>query len=131
LSHREHKPNGQPFGLTRQELIIIRLLCEGLTNVEIGARLKISYETVRSHITNLSHKLGVSSRMEVAVLAVSQNLVTTDANPEVPGRADLLAELEVVHGKIEKYVRRSRLLVQQLAGVPKPDAEPKVWELEC
>jgi LuxR family maltose regulon positive regulatory protein len=54
--------------LSKRELEVLRLLAEGLTNVEIGQRLYISLPTVKSHTRNIYGKLGVHSRRE----AVSQ-----------------------------------------------------------
>jgi LuxR family maltose regulon positive regulatory protein len=54
--------------LSNRELEVLRLLAEGLTNVEIGQRLYISLPTVKSHTRNIYGKLGVHSRRE----AVSQ-----------------------------------------------------------
>lgn len=101
----------KPFGLTAQELVVIRLLCDGLSNKEIAEALGISSITVKRHLANLCDKLGASSRLEVAVMAISKGIVSVSTN-----RTAILDEIEVIHRKIEKYVARSRLLVQQLAA---------------
>lgn len=49
--------------LTSRELEVLRLLAEGLTNPEIGQRLFLSPNTVRTHTYNLYGKLGVHNRM--------------------------------------------------------------------
>lgn len=69
--------SGQPdaaFGLTTREIEIIAAIREGNSNREIAARLAISEETVKRHLSNIFGKLGVSSRLELAVLASEQNL---------------------------------------------------------
>jgi DNA-binding CsgD family transcriptional regulator len=48
--------------LGKREADVARLVADGLTNKEIGARLFISEHTVDSHVRNILNKLGVSSR---------------------------------------------------------------------
>ena len=68
--HRRTRP-GKPDGdglesLTERELQVARLVVDRLTNPQIAAELFLSQKTVETHIRNLFHKLGVSSRVEVA-----------------------------------------------------------------
>jgi len=51
--------------LSKQEQVIKDLILEGKTNKEIASQLFISISTVKSHITNLYKKLGVSNRNEI------------------------------------------------------------------
>ncbi|MFG3142729.1 AAA family ATPase [Streptomyces sp. NPDC048211] len=51
--------------LTPQEVQIVRLVREGLTNPEIGARLILSPRTVEWHLRKIFGKLGVTSRKQV------------------------------------------------------------------
>ncbi|HEU5355239.1 MAG TPA: AAA family ATPase [Actinocrinis sp.] len=62
-------PNAGDLGLTRRELDVLRLVAEGLSNGQIGARLYISTKTVSVHVSNILAKLGVSSRTEAAAVA--------------------------------------------------------------
>ena len=67
--YRRTKPvgDGSPIGsLTERELQIARLVVDRRTNAEIAAELYLSTKTVETHLRNLFHKLGVSSRVEVA-----------------------------------------------------------------
>jgi DNA-binding NarL/FixJ family response regulator len=52
--------------LTRREREVAVLLADGLTNTELAQRLYISPRTVAVHVSNILHKLGVSSRTEVS-----------------------------------------------------------------
>ncbi|WP_199036432.1 ATP-binding protein [Glycomyces salinus] len=56
--------------LTPQELQVVRLAAEGLTNRQIGEQLFVSPRTVGYHLYNAYPKLGVSSRTELAKLNV-------------------------------------------------------------
>jgi DNA-binding CsgD family transcriptional regulator len=63
-----------PFGLSPREREVLALLCQRLTDAEIGAALFISPRTASRHVANLFDKLGVSSRREAAALAASHGL---------------------------------------------------------
>ena len=62
------------FGLTSREVEIISAIKKGSSNREIAGELAISEETVKRHLSNIYGKLGVSSRLELAVLASEQHL---------------------------------------------------------
>jgi two-component system nitrate/nitrite response regulator NarP len=55
--------------LSKRERAIVGLLLQGLRNKEIAAELRIGEGTVKVHLHNVFEKLGVSSRMELALLA--------------------------------------------------------------
>jgi DNA-binding CsgD family transcriptional regulator len=52
--------------LAKRELEAGRLVAEGLSNKQIGARLFISDRTVAAHISNIMNKLGLNSRAQIA-----------------------------------------------------------------
>ena len=61
--------------LTARETEVLRLVAEGLSNGQIGARLYISTKTVSVHVSNILAKLGVSSRTEAAAVAHRDRLL--------------------------------------------------------
>jgi DNA-binding CsgD family transcriptional regulator len=58
-------------GLTDRERSVTALIAQGKSNREVADELVISERTVETHITNILHKLGFSSRSQVAAWAVS------------------------------------------------------------
>lgn len=52
----------RPSVLTRREAEVLELVAQGLTNLEIAARLVVSGGTVRTHLENIFEKLGVHTR---------------------------------------------------------------------
>jgi DNA-binding NarL/FixJ family response regulator len=61
--------------LSDRELEVLGLLVEGLSNKLIAHRLSISEHTVKTHMTSILAKLGVSSRTEAVSQAIRQGLV--------------------------------------------------------
>jgi NarL family two-component system response regulator LiaR len=62
--------------LTDRERAVLALMVEGLNNTQIAGRLTVSPSTVKSHVSNILSKLGVSSRTEAVTLALRHGLVT-------------------------------------------------------
>jgi len=60
--------------LTARELEVVPLIAAGLSNKEIGARLGISYTTVKVHVKHLYRKLGVDGRVGLLHWAEEQGL---------------------------------------------------------
>jgi NarL family two-component system response regulator LiaR len=68
--------------LTTRELDVLALLVAGMTNQQIGQDLGIGPGTVRTHVSSILAKLGVSNRTEAAVAALQHGLVAlTDGEP--------------------------------------------------
>ncbi len=55
--------------LSRRELEVLACLGEGLSNADIGQRLKLSETTVKSHVSRVMDKLGCANRTQAAILA--------------------------------------------------------------
>jgi two-component system nitrate/nitrite response regulator NarL len=62
------------YGLTPRELEIVSAVVAGLSNKEIAEYFKIAEDTVKHHLSNTFDKLGVSTRLELALFAVNQGL---------------------------------------------------------
>lgn len=63
------------IGLSPRELEILRFLCEAYTNTEISEALYVSESTVKSHVSAIMTKLGVSTRLKAVVRAHELGLV--------------------------------------------------------
>src|SRR5437667_4083526 len=61
--------------LTSREMKVLELIVRGQSNKEIGASLRISEATVKSHINNILSKLGVTDRTQAATTALQRGLV--------------------------------------------------------
>ncbi len=61
--------------LTRRERDVLRLLADGLSNEEIGSKLFISAETVRTHIRKAMEKLGADTRTQAVARALRDQLI--------------------------------------------------------
>ena len=57
--------------LTKREEDVVRLLAEGLQNRDIAHALKLSEHTIKNYLFHIFDKLGVSSRVELVLYAVS------------------------------------------------------------
>lgn len=64
------------LGLTARELQVLKAVASGKTNQEVGIALGISDKTVEKHLESIFAKMGVSSRVEAAVVAVREGLVS-------------------------------------------------------
>ena len=62
--------------LTPREVQVLELLAEGLPNKAIAARLHISDQTVKFHVSSISGKLGAKNRTDAVRRAVRRGLIT-------------------------------------------------------
>jgi DNA-binding NarL/FixJ family response regulator len=58
--------------LTQRELSLVQLVAEGRTNRDISRELHLSEHTVRNYLFRIFNKLGVSTRLELALYAIHQ-----------------------------------------------------------
>jgi DNA-binding NarL/FixJ family response regulator len=61
--------------LSPREMEILQFVTRGLSNKEIAARLGISHQTVKNHMTAILHKLDVEDRTQAAVYALRHGWV--------------------------------------------------------
>ena len=73
---REIKAPDSPEKLTERETDVLRLLALGRSNKEIANELVIGEKTVKTHVSNILMKLGLSSRTQAALHAVRIGLVS-------------------------------------------------------
>jgi DNA-binding NarL/FixJ family response regulator len=66
-----HKPTST---LTQREYQIVALIVEGRSNREIATQLGLSAQTVKNQLSVILDKLGVTSRVQLAVYAVRHHL---------------------------------------------------------
>jgi len=71
---QQQGPSLDRLGLTDRELEIVAEIAAGSNNKDIGNNLGISELTVKRHLTNIFDKLGLASRLELALFAISHNL---------------------------------------------------------
>jgi DNA-binding NarL/FixJ family response regulator len=64
------KPGGGMSRLTPREAEVVHLLADGLSTREISQKLALSEHTIRNYLSAIYDKLGVSSRVELALYAV-------------------------------------------------------------
>jgi DNA-binding NarL/FixJ family response regulator len=69
---------GKDYGLTPRELKIVGRIANGSSNKEAGQEFRISERTVKHHLTHIFKKLGISSRLELAIFAANHGLVSQD-----------------------------------------------------
>jgi NarL family two-component system response regulator LiaR len=69
-------PTEEP--LTEREVEVLKLVARGLPNQEIAGRLVVSERTVRTHISNILHKLHLANRTQAALYALRQGLADLD-----------------------------------------------------
>lgn len=75
---RQESRSASRFGLTAREREIVAAIAAGESNRDIAARLSISTQTVKHHLTSIFDKTGISTRLELALLAIRERLVPMD-----------------------------------------------------
>jgi DNA-binding NarL/FixJ family response regulator len=63
-----------PLPLSRREADVVRLVAAGRSNRTIASELGLAEKTVKSHLTSVFRKVGVTSRLQLAILARRSHL---------------------------------------------------------
>ena len=75
---REGKPKlKKAVQMSKREREVIGLLSDGMSNKEIGQKIRISTYTVKSHIHNIMEKLALHTRLEIANYSYSDETLNT------------------------------------------------------
>ncbi len=119
--------------LSKRELQVVRCLAEGMTNREIAERLKLSQHTVKNYLFRVFDKLGVSSRVELLFMTLSQagsGASPALGEPKGPGLSD---EFAILQKAAETGLPAAQLALAQLYLVRRKDPQDVVhaymWHL--
>jgi DNA-binding NarL/FixJ family response regulator len=66
--------------LTQRETEVLRLIADGLSNKEIGARLRVTEQTAEFHVRNILSKLGVNDRTKAATTGIRRGIIEIPEN---------------------------------------------------
>lgn len=66
-----------PFGLTKRELDVLEGVLRAESNSRIASRLSIAPSTVKHHLASIFAKVGVMSRLQLAVFAMRHRVTPT------------------------------------------------------
>ena len=69
------------LGITSREADVLRLIAAGRPNADIAARLYLAPRTVKTHVEHLLAKTGLSSRVQLAALAIAKGLGPEQPDP--------------------------------------------------
>ncbi len=78
-----NRSNGGSEILSQREIEVLRLVAAGCSNFEIGQRLFVSPNTVRSHLQSISAKLGVTGRMRLLAKARERSILPDLVSPSL------------------------------------------------
>jgi DNA-binding NarL/FixJ family response regulator len=112
--------------LTSQELKVLRLVAEGLTNPEIGTRLYLSRHTVKEYVSHAMHKLEATNRIEAVRKATALGLVEGVGPPsseETPSGRDALVYNDSGQPARSSDLKVTPLKIDKLVANPDPPLE--------
>jgi two-component system, NarL family, response regulator LiaR len=75
---RERERGGDPLQrLTPRELDVLTAVAKGQSNRDISRTLRISEETVKTHVSSILAKLGLADRTQAAIYALRHGIIAT------------------------------------------------------
>ncbi len=80
----EHSP-GEKWGLTRREMQMVAAIVEGSSNRDMAQKFSVREDTVKHHLTSIFSKLGVTTRLELALFALEHKLVPKGGSKAIAG----------------------------------------------
>ncbi len=75
-SHKDAKNLISP--LTTREIEILNYVAQGLANKQIAAKINISEQTIKNHLTSIMAKLNANARTQAVVIAAKKGLITIE-----------------------------------------------------
>ena len=99
--------------LSKRQLDVVRCVAAGLTNLETGQQLGLSKHTVKNYLLRIFEKVGVSNRVELLFLTLSEPLTTerrnssaADNRAKAATSEDLVAPLQLPNFRREEVENR-------------------------
>lgn len=71
---KEESKKETSYNLTSKEMMVLNLLAEGNSNLDIAKKLNISVNTTKVHVCSILQKLSVDDRTQAAVKALKENI---------------------------------------------------------
>lgn len=116
--------------LSKRELEVVHSLAEGLTNREIAERLGLSQHTIKNYLFRVFDKLGVSSRIELLFMTLSQG---NPLAPPVNGNRPAAPTLELYQKAAEEGLPTAQIRLAEAyasgIGAPKDATTAYMWYL--
>ena len=72
----------EKYSVTQREITVLKLVSEGLNNLEIAGKLFVCEETVKMNLKSIFRKLQIRNRTEAAVLAIKAGIRSTTGQEE-------------------------------------------------
>lgn len=85
LPTAQPESSGEKWGLTRREMQMVAAIVEGCSNRDIAQKFGVREDTVKHHLTSIFSKLGVNTRLELALFALEHKMVPKPNAREASG----------------------------------------------